>query len=288
MPNLFDVCVIGHITKDIIRVNGEVKKEQPGGTAYYTAIALNSLGLQVAVITKTSGKDRDNLLAELEGRGIAVFWQESPETTVFENIYQSANLDDRLQRVRAIAAPFTAADVATVNAKFYHIGALTNQDIAPDFWAAASRQCDYLCLDGQGLLREVTDTGEVVNVPWLDKQAGLSYIDILKVDRKEARILSGEQNHETAAVVLASYGPKEVMVTAASKGSLVYHQGNFYQIPAFPPQQAIDPTGCGDTYVAGYIYQRMHSEDLEQVGRFAALVATRKLENFGPLTVWVP
>ncbi|HIK11712.1 MAG TPA: ribokinase [Oscillatoriaceae cyanobacterium M33_DOE_052] len=288
MTNMFDVCVIGHITKDIIRVNGEVKKEQPGGTAYYTSIALNSLGLQVAVITKTSGKDRDNLLAELDDRGIAVFWQESPETTVFENIYQSANLDDRLQRVGAIAAPFTAADVAAVNAKFFHIGALTNQDIAPDFWAAASQKCHYMCLDGQGFLRQVTDTGEVVNVPWVDKQAGLSYIDILKVDRKEARLLSGEQNHETAAVVLGSYGPKEVLVTAASKGSLVYHQGKFYQIPAFPPQQTIDPTGCGDTYVAGYIYQRIRSSDLEQVGRFAAQVATRKLENFGPLTAWVP
>jgi hypothetical protein len=33
--------------------------------------------------------------------------------------------------------------------------------------------------------------------------------------------------------------------------------------------------------MAGFLYQRLHSGDLNTVGRFAASVATSKLEHFG-------
>lgn len=279
---MFDVCAIGHVTRDIVRVGG-VQKEMTGGTAYYASIALNSLGLKVAVITKTSLADRHPLLSELEKLGIAVFWQESEQTTTFENIYEEGNLDGRIQKVRAIASPFFAADLGDIEAKIFHIGALTNGEISRDFWSELSRRKNLVCLDAQGLVREVTKTGDLRNLDWRDKEKRLGSIDILKVDRKEAKILSGEDDPERAAVALAGFGTREVIVTAGSQGSLIYAKGKFYQIAAVPVQEAIDPTGCGDTYVAGYLYQRLESEDIEQAGKFAAAVAAVKLANFGPL-----
>jgi sugar/nucleoside kinase (ribokinase family) len=117
---------------------------------------------------------------------------------------------------------------------------------------------------------------------WPDKADGLSYIDILKAGEQEARVLSGEAEVERAALRLADYGPAEVIITRGSKGSVILSGGRFFPIPALPATNIIDPTGCGDTYMAGYLYQRLHSGDLETAGRFAAAIATAKLARFGP------
>ena len=281
---MFDVCVIGHITKDIIRVDGKIEKAIPGGTAYYTSIALNSLGLNVAVITKTAQSDRAELLAELKSRGITVFWQPSPETSLFEEIYYRENLDLRTEKVWAIAESFSPDDLVDIETKVLHVGPLTDRDFTDGFLPAVANSKYLLTLDAQGLVREITSEGEVRDVDWPNKQIELSSIDILKVDDKEAKILAGETDIDRAAIQLSRWGVGETIVTFGSRGSLVYANSQFYRIPAFAPRQAIDATGCGDTYIAGYIHQRLHAADFEKAGRFAARVATRKLEKFGPLT----
>ena len=54
---MFDVCVIGHITKDIVRIKN-VEKEMPGGVAYYFSMGLKNLGSNVSLITKAAEKDK--------------------------------------------------------------------------------------------------------------------------------------------------------------------------------------------------------------------------------------
>ncbi len=86
---MFDICIVGHITKDLICIDGKLQREMPGGTAYYTSIALKHLGLKVAVITKVARADQEHLLSDLHRCGIAVCCQDSEETTIFENCYWS-------------------------------------------------------------------------------------------------------------------------------------------------------------------------------------------------------
>ena len=51
---------------------------------------------------------------------------------------------------------------------------------------------------------------------------------------------------------------------------------------ALPPRRHVDPTGCGDTYLAAYMTRRLSSDDLRACGDFAAAVASLKLEQVGP------
>lgn len=282
---MFDVCVIGHITQDRIKIDGKIVQEMAGGTAIYTAIALKTLGLKVAVVTKTSRPDRSHLLEELKTRGIAVFWSESPETTQFENSYQGDRLDSRQQKVQAIASPFTAQDLGQIQARIFHLGALTNQEMSLEFLQAVFATQALISLDGQGFLRQVINQ-KVQATDWAEKRAGLAGVDILKVDIQEAQILSGKPAIEPAAIALSQWGVREVLITAGSQGSWVYQSGTLKQIPAFAPTTSVDPTGCGDTYIAGYLYSRLTGEPSRLAARFAAQVATRKLENFGPLREW--
>jgi len=274
---MFDVCVIGHITKDIVRIKN-VEKEMPGGVAYYFSMALKNLGSNVSLITKAAEKDK-GLLNDLIKNNISIYYKASQETTIFENIYPEG-LDFRIQNVKYVAQPFSTKDIPAISAQIFHLGPLTKEDIPLEILKLLSKKAK-ISLDIQGFLRKI-EKGEVKNVDWEEKDEGLAYVNILKTDVTEAKILSGENNIKKAAVKLSTYGPDEIIITLGSKGSLIYSIGKFYSIPSFPAKKIVDATGCGDTYMAGYIYKRLKSFDIEELGRFAAAVASLKLEESGP------
>jgi sugar/nucleoside kinase (ribokinase family) len=78
---------------------------------------------------------------------------------------------------------------------------------------------------------------------------------------------------------LASYGPKEIMLTQSS-GPTVYAGGAFYQAP-FTPRSLEGRTGRGDTCFSAYLGRRL-SADAQEATRWAAAVTTLKQEKPGP------
>ena len=74
----------------------------------------------------------------------------------------------------------------------------------------------------------------------------------------------------------------EVVVTLGGKGSLILYEGKIHQIQSFKPQQIVDATGCGDTYMAGYLYKRSKGMSVQEAGSFGAAMASIKMEDFGP------
>jgi len=72
------------------------------------------------------------------------------------------------------------------------------------------------------------------------------------------------------------------LLTLGSMGSVIYADGEFHEIPAYPPTEIVDATGCGDTYMAGYLYMRNKGASYKEAGCFAAAMCTIKLEASGP------
>ena len=48
---MFDIGLVGHVTKDTL-ITGREEKVTPGGASFYAAITLRSLGARVSVVTK--------------------------------------------------------------------------------------------------------------------------------------------------------------------------------------------------------------------------------------------
>ena len=69
-------------------------------------------------------------------------------------------------------------------------------------------------------------------------------------------VLTGETKYLTAARRLEGWGVREVVITEGSLGSFIYAEGKLVEIRAYPPRQLADATGCGDTYMTGYLYKR--------------------------------
>jgi sugar/nucleoside kinase (ribokinase family) len=276
-----DVCVVGHVTKDLIRIPGKPDQKMAGGSAYYVSIALKSLGLSVEVITKVAKSD-DALLDGLRARGIAVINGETNATTTFENAYNGEHLAKREQWVRDIAAPFSPRDLEHASAAEFHLGPLTANELSLETLRFIRARARRITFDGQGVLREVVD--EAVRLgAWAELEHGLPLVDALKVDDVEAARMVNEKDPERAAQRLAELGAREVAITFADRGSLVRAGGKAARIPAFPPAAHVDATGCGDTYAAGYLAARYRGASPIDAARFAAAAASLKLERYGAL-----
>ena len=281
---MFDVCVVGHITKDVANTaDGEI--QMPGGTAYYTSIALKNLGMSVAVITKL--RDQDTFfLSELEKEHIPVFLGKSDRTTTFKNVY-SDDTHTREQWVKDVAKPFSVHDASRCEARIFHLGPLMKDDIPLEVIRFLAGRAE-ISLDVQGFVRDLEERSRgwarVKPVAWQEKTAALSFVNILKVNEEEARILSHERDLTDIAVELSKFGPEEVIITRGSNPSWVYANGESFEVPAYSPKHtvAVDPTGCGDTYMAGYLFYKQKSTKLDEVGKFAAMTTSLKLERDGP------
>lgn len=274
-----DICCIGHITLDKI-ITPENTVYMNGGTAYYFAHGIKSLPdkLRFSLVTSMAEKDR-KAADDLSASGVDVSFFPSKETVYFENKYGSdPNL--RTQRVLAKADPFTLQQLEGIDARFYHLGTLLDDDFSPELIQALSKR-GIVSIDAQGFLREVRGQ-QVYPTDWVDKQEVLRYTDILKLNEQEMIAVTGLEDPREVALRLAAWGVKEVVITLGSKGSLIYANGQYFQIPAYPPHRVVDATGCGDTYSTGYLYCRAQGLSYDYCGRFAAAMCTLKLEHNGP------
>ena len=279
MSPALGVTVVGHITKDIVCVPGREGHVIPGGSALYISAALRSLGVDVSVLTKFSPRD-EPLFRDLLEMGIEVENLGSSETTVFENTYTSGGLGDRRQRVLGIAEPFSPEDMHRVRDHFVILGPLTRDEIPTSCFDALRDRS--ISLDAQGYLREVRDQRVVLTEnPELVRL--LEHVDVLKVDDSEGKILSGQEDIATALDILSRRGPKETLMTFASGGSVVRHAFASERVPALQVSEVVDATGCGDTYLAGYVAERLRGASPRDAGWFAATAAGLKLSVSGPL-----
>ncbi len=277
-----DIICIGHITHDRI-VTPDRDVHMPGGTSFYFSYGLRHLmgdrkDINYRLITSLAEKDMKSV-EDMRREGIEVEVIPSRETVYFENIY-GANQNNRRQRVRAKADPFTREKLGDISARYIVLGTLLADDFDLDALRYLSER-GTLVVDAQGYLREVRGE-EVHAIDWKEKREALRYVDILKVNEYEIEVLTGVTDQHRACELLAEWGVKEVLLTLGSYGSVVYADGRFYDIPAYDPLNVVDATGCGDTYVMAYVYRRLLGDDPGQAGRFASAVASIKLEASGP------
>lgn len=274
-----DICCIGHITKDKIVTPHRVVY-MAGGTSFYFAYAINQLPNDVSFSLVTSMDPTETEPAEkMRQAGIDVTLNASRNTVFFENIY-GENQNERKQRVLAKADPFTIEQLEHVDAKVYHLGSLLSDDFSNEVVEYLAKK-GKVSIDVQGYLREVRDE-KVYPIDWKDKLRVLKNTYYLKVNEIEMETITGLKDAHEAAKLLHSWGVTEVIITLGSEGSLIYVDDTFYEIPAYAPHEVVDATGCGNTYSAGYLYQRTLGATPTEAGKFAAAMCTIKLEHNGP------
>lgn len=278
--NIHDLCCVGHITLDKI-VTPKKTVYMPGGTSFYFSHAIKHFDDIDYTLVTALAESEMKAVDELRSEGIEVAVMPSKHSVYFENIY-GENQDNRKQRVLAKADPFTVDYLKNINARIFHLGSLLADDFSIDVIKYLSQK-GLISADSQGYLREVRDM-KVYAVDWAEKTEALKYIHFLKANEHEMEVLTGYTDVPSAAKQLYAWGVKEVLITLGSMGSVIYDGKVFHKIPAYKPTEVVDATGCGDTYMTGYLYQRAKGAGLEEAGMFAAAMSTLKIEGNGPFT----
>ncbi len=274
----YDICCIGHITLDKI-VTPRHTVYMPGGTAFYFSHALACLEHDSYLLLTALGETEMGSVEDMRGRGLHVKALPSRASVYFENVY-GQNQNDRKQRVLAKADPFSIEGLEGVDSRIYHLGTLLADDFSPEVIRGWAERL-MVSVDAQGFLREVRGE-KVYPCDWEGKEELLPYIDILKANEHEMVSLTGHDDPLAAARRLADWGVKEVVLTLGDRGSLIYTGGEAHVIPAYPVDDVVDATGCGDTYMAGYLYIRSRGGDVDEAGRFASAMCSLKLAHSGP------
>jgi sugar/nucleoside kinase (ribokinase family) len=121
------------------------------------------------------------------------------------------------------------------------------------------------------------DTGR-----WMDILAPcLPYVDYFVPSLLEARVLTGLNDPSEVARALLSRGPGTVGLKMGMDGCLVISgEGQIIRLPAFQVD-AVDATGAGDAFAAGFIAGVWEEWSLEQTARFANAVGALSVTGLG-------
>lgn len=106
-------------------------------------------------------------------------------------------------------------------------------------------------------------------------------VDVLIASERFAEPLAGENfTAKKALEALSRLGPKEIVITLGSKGSVGWNRGELLSQSAFPVD-AVDTTGAGDVYHGAYIYGLLHAWDMRACMRFASAASALKCRAVG-------
>ncbi len=112
------------------------------------------------------------------------------------------------------------------------------------------------------------------------------YVDIVFANEEEAKAYTGKEPHNALRHIAEQCSVAVVKI--GKEGSLIQAEGKNYKIDSMPVL-AIDTTGAGDQYAAGFLHAYTKKLDFEKCGKLGTLLAGTVIENYGariPSDLW--
>jgi sugar/nucleoside kinase (ribokinase family) len=247
-----DYLVIGHVAHDLTSEGPRL-----GGTASYSALTAQALGLRVGIVTAYGP---ETSLAPLED--IPVVAIESPNSTIFENIYTEQG---RIQYLRAQATrlDFKYVPEAWRQASIIHLGPIANEmdAVLPDRFSPG-----LLGLTPQGWMRQWDSECRVSRSEWRGAESALARADAVVISREDV-------NGDDELIEHMAHQTRVLVVTESAAGAVLYWNGDRRRFPA-PKVTEVDATGAGDVFAAAFFYRLMKTRDPWEATRFATRLAS--------------
>ena len=278
MASRFDFVSIGAYTQDTIVTRSGTRYVDGGGYSY-SALAARLASVSVGAVTRLSAADRKSTDL-LRSVGVEVIVHESRHSTLMRLEYPTDNVDERILTVTAVADAFVPGDVASTEASAILTSPSIRGEISLAVVEAVRAKAGRVGLDIQGFVRVRTADGRLAYEAWPEMRQVLAHIDVLKSDAVEGEFLTGERDLHAIARKLASYGPKEIVLTHKD-GLVVLANGTTHAQP-FLPTELRGRSGRGDTCVGSYLSRRLSAEPADATV-WAAALTSLKLEEEGPI-----
>jgi len=241
-----------------------------GGGANNTGVVLKKLGEEVVMVGKV-GQDGlgEFIINSLRKEGI-----DPKGITITQEYSTSATMvlvDEQGERsfIHCAGANQSLRN-ADIQDEFFHdsdIVHITGTFLMPGFDGPETT----------ALLKRVKEAGVTTSIDtyWDDSGQWLNVIepylpllDIFISNRDESTRISGRQNIVDNAKFFLDYGIQIVAIKMGEEGSFIMTQNEKILVPPFQVK-AVDGTGAGDAFAAGFLVGYLKKWDLYETGRFA-------------------
>lgn len=256
---------------------------QPGGCAANTAIALRTLGVDVAVC----GRVGDDLLGsfveqDLRSRGIDTSGIRRTEGlgTSKTVIIPVAGDDRRFVHTFGANAALTAGDIDTAAFEAAEVLCVGGYLVLPSL--REDGLADRLRAARDHGTRVVLDVAVPVGASLsLDVAAEvLPFVDYFVPNEDEGLALTGERDPRRQADRFLECGAGCVAITLGDRGVYV-RRGDWELDVEAPPMEVVEPSGAGDAFAAGLVVGILEGWELERSIRFAAVLGASACTALG-------
>jgi sugar/nucleoside kinase (ribokinase family) len=282
MSMKYDVTFVGHMCFDEIIPFGGKPRVAPGSAVLCGAMVAARIGKKVAAVVKMARKD-EAILQPMKDIGIDTYLIPSEETSYNRVVHESENVDERTMTLVKSAGLISINDIPALDSTCVHLAGISDTEFDMALMKGLkSRGYKSLSVDMQSFVRHINPAShnhEFSDVA--DKKEIAAMMDKLKLDVVEARILTGTEDLEKAAVIVESWGCPEVMITH-SQGVLARVKGVTYY-EKFSNSNVSGRTGRGDTTFSAYLSWRLDHDPGESL-KFAAALVSIKMETPGPFS----
>nr|GMD12376.1 inositol 3-kinase [Ipomoea batatas]GMD15782.1 inositol 3-kinase [Ipomoea batatas] len=257
--------VVGNCCHDVLIKDGGVIAESLGGAASFISAVLDGFDVDCRYVSKV-GPD---FAYSVSHRPIVC---SSSQTTVFHAYFSSEikRRDRVLKRVRA-CDPIAASDLPDSEFDF-GLAVGVGGEILPETLEKMIGICETVFVDIQALIRIFDPADGTVNHVDL-KQTGffhlLPRIGFLKASSDEAPYVDVEEARKRC----------RILVTNGNEGCTVFTENTELKIAPFPTIQ-VDPTGAGDSFLAGLVAGIAHGltlPDSALLGNFFGSLTVRQM-----------
>jgi len=279
MSKKYDITFVGHMCYDEIIPFGGKPRIAPGSAVLCGVMVAARVGKKVAAVVKMAKKD-ENILQPMKEAGVDTYLIPSDETTYSRVLHESENVDERKLTLVKSAGLISINDVPTLNSTCVHLAGISDTEFDMALMKGLKFRGYSLSADMQSFVRHVTPvTHEIQFSDVSNKKDIAGMMDGLKLDVVEARILTGTEDLEKAAIIVESWGCPEILITH-SQGVLARVKGKSHY-EKFSNSSVAGRTGRGDTTFAAYLSWRLDHGVAESL-KFAAALVSIKMETPGP------
>ena len=271
------LVLIGPACEDLIII-GDKESSKVGGASYFQSFVYEEFNDDYLAIVNASNADLINSFPDKSKVKLILkdethhFINEYPDKDDLDMRNQSTNfanipiLTDELKNI------FEECEIDNDDIDAFVLTPLNSNDFPIETLEFLKSFDVPIFISLQGFLRFKGEDNSMILKLSNDLGIVFDISDTIFMDESEFDIIKSEKFEDS-----------NLVITNGSKGSKIIEvDGTSIKINAVKCDNIVDATGCGDTYMAAYISAILNNKTLIESGDFASLIASKKLENYGP------